>query len=41
MWYVFNVRPDSMANNLQKRKGRQNYKVNMFHVIEVVKQEGL
>ena len=30
-----------MANNLQKQKGRQNYKVNMFHVIEAVKQEGL
>ena len=36
-----NVRLDSMANNLQKQKGQQNYKVNMFHVIEAVKQEGL
>ena len=36
-----NVRLDSMANNLQKQKGRQKYKVNTFHVIEAVKQEGL
>ena len=32
-----------MANNLEKQKGQQNYKVNMFHtcVIKAVKQEGL
>ena len=36
-----NVRLDSIENDLQKQKGQQNYKVNMFHVIEAVKQEGL
>ena len=30
-----------MANILQKQKGWQNYKVNMFYVIKAVKQEGL